>query len=232
VTQKVAYLFGATGGLGQSLHKKLVEAGMQVILHDRIKDGDLCLDAPKICERLIVLNPDIVIFSAGINQFDWTENQNSVKILDVNLKSPIQITQALLPFFKGKNKGHFVYVTSMIGFIPMPFNSVYAASKSGLIAFSESLRRELYGTNIRVSMVAPRAIKTSMNTGIQGLFNQKTAVTMDDPNWVAEKIVAMIVSEQARLKLGWPERFFSFLQAMLPQLIDRALAAQVKIGNF
>jgi short-subunit dehydrogenase len=114
----------------------------------------------------------------------------------------------------------------MVAEIPMPFLSGYVASKSGLKGFSESIRREVANQGITVTHINPRAVKTSMNHGAMELFNKKTKASQDNPEWVAEQIFKAIKNGTKRKSLGASERFFAKINALMPDLVDKAMSKQ------
>lgn len=83
-------------------------------------------------------------------------------MVEVNLVAPILLTRAALPELKRAACGFVVNVSSGVALLTPPFYSVYAAVKSGLAAFGDSLRRELLGENVRVVNVFPGATDTPM----------------------------------------------------------------------
>ncbi len=228
--QKI-YLTGATGGIGSILTRLLIDAGADVTAHNRITDGDLIDDIDQIAQNLQKDTPDMLIHMAGINICDYCENQDMSKIIDLNLLAPITLTQAVLPAMKKRNQGHIIYIGSMVGLIPLPHMTGYAATKAGLKAFSDALRRELSHTNIHISCIIPRAVRTAMNDGVVDQINQQTHTKYDTADKVAEQIIQAILKNKAEVRLGWPERFFAFLHALCPRIIDHGLARNRAIGD-
>jgi uncharacterized oxidoreductase len=85
-----------------------------------------------------------------------------VAMIDVNLTAPILLTRAVLPELKRASAGFIVNVSSGVALLTPPFYGVYAAVKSGIAAFGDSLRRELLGENVSVTNVFPGATDTPM----------------------------------------------------------------------
>jgi uncharacterized oxidoreductase len=83
-------------------------------------------------------------------------------MIDVNLTAPILLTRAVLPELKRASGGFIVNVSSGVALLIPPFYSVYAAVKSGIAAFGDSLRRELLGENVSIINVFPGATDTPM----------------------------------------------------------------------
>jgi short-subunit dehydrogenase len=228
---KNVYITGGTGGLGKPLVERLRAAGARVTVHDFEKDGDLSANVDTIAGTLAVETPDILINMAGMNGFDYCENQNLRAILDLNLWVPMRLTQAVLPGMKKKGGGHIVNIGSMTALIPLPHFTGYVTSKAGLKAFSDSLRREVSQAGIRVTYIAPRAIKTPMNTGLMAELNRRTHVASDDPADVAGKIFGAILSGKKEMRIGFPERLFAAVNAVCPALVDRGIESNRRIGE-
>jgi uncharacterized oxidoreductase len=98
--------------------------------------------------------------SAG--RLEATSVQDILAMIDVNLIAPILLTRAALPELKRGSHAFIVNVSSGVALLTPPFYSVYAAAKSGLAAFGDSLRRELLGSDVRVLNVFPGATDTPM----------------------------------------------------------------------
>ncbi len=228
---KFVYITGGTGGIGTPFVRMLKEAGATVTAHDSKMEGDLVAGLNKICAQLQANTPDILINMAGYNVFNYCEEQNLKAIIDLNLMVPIRLSQAVLINMKRRNAGHIVTIGSMTALIPLPHLTGYVTAKAGLKGFSDSLRRELSGTHITVTHIVPRAVRTKMNTGTRAEINERTGVRYDEPEEVAKKIFKAIIQQQREVRLGWPERFFAFLNATFPCLIDCGLQKNRKIGE-
>lgn len=228
---KKIFVTGGTGGIGSPLVKLLRDAGAIVQAHDIQKDGDLVQNLDNVCAELSRNTPDILINMAGYNVLDYCENQNIDAIVALNMMVPIRLTQAVLPEMKRRNRGQIVNMGSMTAVIPLPHLTGYVAAKAGLKGFNDSLRRELGGTGIVVTHIIPRAVKTGMNAGIKADVNERTKVSYDDPQIVARRIFEAIVRKEREVRIGWPERFFAFVHALCPALIDKGLQKNRRIGE-
>lgn len=228
---KIVYITGGTGGIGTPLVKHLQEAGAQVIVYDLEKDGDLVANIDRTCQYLAQNVPDILINMAGYNVFDYCENQDLEAIITLNMMVPVRFSQAVLPGMKRRGSGHIVNMGSMTALIPLPHLTGYVTAKAGLKGFSDCLRRELSGTDIAVTHIVPRAVRTAMNTGTRAEINKRTHVHHDDPADVANRIFRAIVKREKEVRIGWPERFFAFLNAVCPRIIDKGLEKNRIIGE-
>lgn len=228
---KTIYITGSTGGIGAPLVEMFCQAGAHVKAYTRSKDGGLVENLDKTCEYLAQNTPDILINMAGYAAFDYCENQDIEAIIALNMIVPIRLSQAVLSNMKARNSGQIVNICTMTSLIPLPHVTGYAASKAGLKTFSDALRRELGGTNISVTTISPRAVHTAMNNGLQGEVNKLAGIKADMPIDVAARIFKAIKNKESEVRFGWPERFFAFINANFPSIIDKGLQKNRKIGE-
>ncbi len=228
---KKIYITGGTGGIGMPLVKLLQGAQATVEIHDRARDGDLGGDISGLCARLRDNPPDILVNVAGYNELAYCEDQDVQGLAAVNFIAPMLLAQAVLPGMKKRRSGQIVNIGSMTALIPLPHLTGYVAAKAGLKAFSDALRRELSGTGVRITFVTPRAVNTGANKGIKAELNRRTGVTEDNPDMVAERIFRAICNEEKDVRIGWPERFFAFMNAVFPSLVDGGLEKNRKVGE-
>lgn len=231
LTDKTIYITGGTGGIGRPLVDKLREAGAQVTCYDHKTDGDLVKNLDRITEMLRQNTPDILINLAGYNVFDYAENQDYAAQLNLNLLVPMVLTQAVLPDMKKRGSGQIVNIGSMTALIPLPHLTGYVASKAGLKAFTDSLRREVEAHGISLTFITPRAVKTAANSGSKEILNARTKVNYDPAEKIADRIFKAILNHEKEVRIGWPERFFALLNSIFPRLIDKGLDQNRRIGE-
>ncbi|MEZ5540602.1 MAG: SDR family oxidoreductase [Pseudomonadota bacterium] len=242
---------GAGGGIGGELARQLVQAGARLLLVDLNEQAlaarrqsldparihtlaaDItAADAPaRIVEtaRERLGGIDILINSAGINPFGVFAEQPAgliQKTIEINTLAPMLLTRAVLPTLLAQGAGQIVNVGSVFGSIGFAWFSAYSASKFALRGFSQALRRELADTGIDVTYVAPRAVRTGINS--QQVYDMAKAVRMnfDAPEAVARRIVAAVRSRRKECYIGFPESLFVRINGLLPGLVDRALRKQ------
>ena len=225
------FITGGTGGIGRPLVRLLQKSRAVVDIYDQQTHGDLLANLDSVCSALACNPPEILINMAGYNSFARCEDQDVKALLDINLTAPIRITQAVLPRMKKQGAGHIVNMGSMVGLIPLPHMTVYAASKAGLKAFSDALRREVAGTGVAVTVISPRAVKTAANHGLLALLNSKTNTQEDDPDLVAARILKAIIKKENDVRIGWPERLYAVLNVLRPAMIDAGLHKNRLIGE-
>jgi len=247
-------LTGAAGGMGQILARELHARGARLALVDANADalsavaeqldGALAvssdLSTAKGCQvvadqcRELLGGVDMLVNLAGLNSFAAYEDETAEKIelmMHVNLLAPMWLSRALLPEMQQRNSGHIVNVGSTFGSIGFAYFAAYSASKFGLRGFSEALRRELADTGVQVSYIAPRAVKTAMNSDAVNHMGKATGMNMDEPEAIVAKIISAIEADKKDAYFGFPESLFVRVNAILPRLVDGALAAQNRIAR-
>lgn len=177
---------------------------------------------------------DILINSAGILDFTLLQEQDAARIaqmMHINTVVPIQLTRAVLPNLLVQNGGQIVNIGSIFGSIGFPHYATYSASKFALRGFSQALRRELLDTDITVTYIAPRAIKTPMNDEIASKMLAATKAAMDEPRVVAAEIIKAIEADKQEHYIGQPESFFAWLNGFLPGLVSMGLKKPTRIAR-
>jgi short-subunit dehydrogenase len=231
---------GGTGGLGRHVVEGLAREGAEIVVISRQRPavGLPCVghasadlsepsgiaDAAAIVKRE---EPDLLVNMAGIQYFGPAELQSFDDLQRsymVNLIAPVALCQACLPIMKRRNCGHVVNVGSIIGSIGMANFAAYASAKAGLRVFSEALRREVSGTSVAVTYVAPRAVRTAMLSPKIEKYAGLTGMNIDAPEDVAERILTAIRAREKEVFIGFPERLFVRLNAVLPGVVDAAVA--------
>jgi short-subunit dehydrogenase len=147
----------------------------------------------------------------------------------VNTLAPMQLCRALLPHLQRQPAAHIVNIGSVFGAIGYPGHAAYSATKFALRGFSEALRRELGDGALRIHYLAPRATRTSFNCAAVEELNAQLAVTTDPPERVAAAVCRMLETGQTEATIGWPEKLFVRINALLPWMVDRSLARQLPI---
>lgn len=240
---------GASGGIGRALVATLLDEGAQVLLSGRDHEAlskvvqhhaerdraavfaaDLTdeSDRARLCDFASRWRGgiDVLINNAAVNEFALLTSVPSASLsvaIATNLVAPIDLCRRLASCLGRSQEAHIVNIGSVFGNIGFAGNSVYCASKFGLRGFSEALRRELADTNIRVHYFAPRATHTAFNSDLVDEMNEALGNASDDPGDVARRLVQALRADQVECVIGWPEKFFARLNALLPRLVDAAL---------
>lgn len=253
---KTILLTGATGGIGEAIAKQLTECGGRLILVGRsdknLKNiahelhltehngftlqADITTHAGReiIRTALIALeNPiDVLINCAGVSLFGFLEDNQPAdieKMINTNVTATILLTQQVLPFLN-KDQGRILIVGSSFGALGFPGFAAYCASKFALRGFAEALRRELADSKVQVAHIAPRATNTRLNSDAVVELNDALSNNVDEPEDVALAVEKLLSMRNVRdVNLGWPERLFLGINAILPRLIDKALRGKLSI---
>lgn len=249
-------LTGACGGIGQAIARKLTEKGAHLLLVDLDADKlsqlqhelekptspvhTFSADLSNSQVHTAIINQaiqkmgqiDILINAAGVMAYTDFGQQDPDRIeqsFKINVIAPMQLTQHCLPGMQSRGKGQIVNIGSIFGSIGFAYFSSYSATKFALRGFSEALRREIYGSGVKITYIAPRAVKTPLNSPAVYNMAQKVNMNMDEPEQVAIKIVKAVENDKKDVYLGFPESLFVRINAIMPRLVDLALRRQNRI---
>lgn len=140
---------------------------------------------------------DGLINNAGIIQQFVPVNELSLedadRVFHVNFYGSLYMTKAFLPVFLDRPEAHIINVSSMGGFLPVPGQTLYGASKAALKLFTEGLYAELKATGVRVTVVFPGAIDTNI-TANSGLEIPKSDTASEFNPMPADKAATIIIS--------------------------------------
>lgn len=190
---RVALVTGASSGIGEATALALAGAGAKVAIAARRRDrletlagriaaagGDtLVLEADLLDEHVaqrIVADTeshygrlDVLVNNAGVMYLEPVAEADLGRwrrMLELNVLSLIASSQAALAGMRARRDGHIVNIASTAGRIANPNAAAYSATKFGVVAFSEALRREVYVDNIRVSVIEPGVVETELRDHI------------------------------------------------------------------
>jgi NAD(P)-dependent dehydrogenase (short-subunit alcohol dehydrogenase family) len=145
------------------------------------------------------------------------------RVLDVNFYGTLYMVKAFLPHLLQRPVAHVVNVSSMGGFLPVPGQTVYGASKAAVKLLTEGLYAELLNTNVKVTLVYPGAIGTNIaaNSGV-GINvspeDQKSAsIKQLAPQKAAEIIVEAVEQDRYSVLVGSDARFMDFIYRLNPK---------------
>src|ERR1700757_3620920 len=239
---RTVLLTGATGGLGRAIAEALAARGATLVLSSRKADeleqlaGSLRGAGHKsvVCDlaeegaalELIDKAGDIDVLVAnaalpGSGRLDSFSQDEIGRALRVNLESPVRMTRELLPGWQERGSGHFVFVSSMSGFVSLPRSSIYAATKFGLRGFALNLREDLRGSGIGVSVISPGAIRDA------GMFADSGAppppgLGTGTPTQVANAVVRAIERDKSEIRVAPPhQRAYARFAMMAPEISGR-----------
>jgi short-subunit dehydrogenase len=242
---KRALVTGATGGLGRAIALALRAEGCEIVVTGRrravleevaeLADGRaVTADLADRAQLESLLREageiDILVANAGVpgsgDLEDWTQEQID-RALEVNLASPIAMTRALLPRFRERGSGHFVYVSSLSGKVASKGGSLYSATKFGLRGFAGGLRCDLYQSGIGCSAIFPGFVRDAgmfADTGATLPFGVGTV----SPDQVAKAVVRAIKTNRAEIEVApVPLRVGALIGSLVPEL---SAAMQARFG--
>jgi len=176
---KVALVTGASSGIGQATAQLLAKAGYKVYGTSR-RGGDasarsfemLPLDVTNgesvdaAVQKLMQLDGriDLLVNNAGFGVAPAGAEESSIEqarsIFDTNFFGIVRMTRAVVPQMRRQGAGRIINIGSVLGFLPMPYGALYAATKHAIEGYSESLDHELRTRGIRVSVIEPAYTKT------------------------------------------------------------------------
>jgi short-subunit dehydrogenase len=221
---RVVAVTGAARGIGQATARVLADRGARVIGGD-LPELDVTSRA-SFAAWLDAAGPiDALVNNAGVMHVgpfleesdEWTRRQ-----IDVNLHGVILGMKLALPAMVARGSGHVVNVASASALIGVPREAVYAASKHGVLGVSESVRLELRGSGVDLSVVMPGLVRTELAAGTL------RAGLVLSPEDVAHAIVATL--ERPRFDVYVPRAYgaISALGALMPR---RAREAMLRLAG-
>ncbi len=160
---------------------------------------------------------DILINSAGIitsnKTFDLQTEDEILRTMKINTIAPMFVARAILPDMLRRDKGHICTIASAGGMLSNPKMSVYAASKWGVIGWSDSVRIELQEmkSNVHVTTIAPYYINTGMFDGVKSRI-----IPILKPEYVSKKVIRAIERNKIFKGIPFGFHFIRFWQTVLP----------------
>jgi short-subunit dehydrogenase len=150
--------------------------------------------------RRFGLYADILVNNAGMMSHGFFQDVDTAtvhRLLDLDIRAVVDLTHRFLPGMLARRRGGVLNLASMMGFMPVPYQAIYAASKAFVLSFSKALAYETMGTGIRVSVVAPGVVATKLHAKA-GTQNSRYLYLF--PNTPPEKVARIAYS---RFKRGW-----------------------------
>lgn len=190
-SKAVAWITGATSGIGEAVARKFASLGIELVVMGRRKDRlasladelvsrfrvpvtPLAFDVSQWndCRRAIQENEailqrtSVLVNNAGIGQ-GWGRIHEADpspwgQMIDTNLKGLLYMTRLLVPAMQEREEGHIFNISSVSGRWSFLGSAAYCASKFAVSEFSKALREELKGTPIRVTNIEPGLVGTAL----------------------------------------------------------------------
>jgi short-subunit dehydrogenase len=264
----VAVVTGAASGIGAALARGLAAKGCNLALADRdaaglaksataarekgVKVSEHALDVSEagaiaaFPEQALAQHSrvNVLINNAGValgGTFAQTDLADFEWLMNVNFYGVVRMTHAFLPYLQREQKAQIVNISSIFGIIAPPGQTAYCASKFGVRGFSESLRHELIGSSIGVTVVHPGGIATNIAENARnpkGLNSDEVErrrkrarqmLTLS-PDIAAATIIDGIETRAWRVLIGSDAKRVALLQRLFPvrywNIIRRAAPAE------
>jgi short-subunit dehydrogenase len=249
---KVVLITGASSGFGEDAAVLFAREGCKVVLAARRMDrlqnlaariqdegGEAIAIPVDIVDPADVRNMaetaydlygqiDILFNNAGIGRVDWFENisieRDIATLIQVNLIGLMQVTRTVIPGMLKRGQGHIINMASIAGLIASPLITSYAASKHGVRAFTDALRREVTPLGIKVSGIYPGPASTEFgrHIGKSGAYQSARTLIRGrmTSEYVAKRVVDVAKHPRRSLIIPWWYRFPVAMEAAAPMLVD------------
>jgi NAD(P)-dependent dehydrogenase (short-subunit alcohol dehydrogenase family) len=254
---KVVLITGGSSGIGKSIGEFLHQKGFMVYGTSRnpekITNSIFPLVALDVRDKQSIVNClaevihksgrlDIVINNAGVGITGPIEEIPTEEIrnnFETNLFGPIEVMKAVLPQMREQKSGLIINITSIAGYMGLPYRGIYSASKGALELITEALRMEVKSFGIQITNVAPGDFATNIAAGryhapvVKGSAYEvpygNTLKEMDshvdsgsNPNEMAEAIFNIIQTDKPKVhyKVGaFIQKFSIVLKRILPDTV-------------
>lgn len=251
---KVVLITGASSGIGKAIAIHLAKKGCKVYGTSRKVQEDTALpftflqldvlDTASISKAVAKMiakegRIDVLINNAGKGITGPIEDTPIAEMrsnFDTNVFGPIAVIQSVLPHMRNQRSGHIINITSIAGYMGLPFRGIYSASKGALELVTEAISMEVQQFGIQVSNVAPGDFATNIAAGRyhtpifeNSAYKEKYAenlALMDahvtkgaDPQLMANAIEKIIHTRSPKIHYkvgGFLEKFSIVLKRILP----------------
>jgi len=252
---KVAWITGASSGIGRELALALSQRGVCVALSAR--RPEVLREVQQSCDRpdahlvlpLDVTNEDSLPLAAQqvydrYSQVDFLMNMAGItqrgramdtmievdrRIMELNFFGTVALTKTVLPKMVQRGAGHIVVCSSLLGKFGAATRSGYAASKHALHGFFDSLRAEIHGSGVLVTIVCPGFTRT--NASINALTPDGTPFGKLDqnigdgmqPDISAQRIIGSVLRGKSEVYIAGKERMAVYLKRFAPGIFERVI---------
>jgi short-subunit dehydrogenase len=249
---KVVLIIGASSGFGQDAARLFAREGCKVLLAarrverlqalarsiqttggeavalpvditDRIQIEKMVHSALDVYGRI-----DILFNNAGIGRIEWFENfsldRDIQTLVHVNLIGLMQVTRLVLPHMLARREGHIINMASVAGLIASPLITSYSASKYGVRAFTDALRREVAPYGIKVSGIYPGPAATEFGRHVgknkaYASVRSRINIRMSS-EYVARRVVEVARRPRRTLVIPWWFRIVTTFDTLFPVAVD------------
>jgi len=253
---QTALITGASSGIGKVLAQAMAERGINLVLVARSETvlkalaADLvqhhgvradvivqdltAADAAQTVRAAVEeqgIDVDILVNNAGFGEYGAFSDRPRERHLDMvrlNILALVDLTHQFLPAMTARGRGNIINIASIAAFQPIPYLSVYAASKSFVLSFSEALWAEVKSNGVRVSCICPGPTETRFfdEAGFPDSFSGGGMQQTTSPEEVVEDILKALESDTPVMVSG---SIMNQITANLPRLLPRqAIVAAVE----
>jgi short-subunit dehydrogenase len=239
---RIVLLTGASSGIGRAIAHRLAVPGTVLVLAARrgeelavvkaeveaaggsaitvVADVAKLPDIDELVAATLAINGrvDVLLNVAGIGAASSinTPDERIVQMLDINLLAPIRLMREVLVTMRAQGSGAIINIGSVAGEIGV--NGVYSATKFGLRGITDSVRREVAGTGVQVSLIEPGYIATPLTAS--------RSAKMPGPEVVVDAVMSVLKRPRRRIIVPLRYRFAVFFATMFPLVTDRAYAGR------
>ncbi|HZJ11544.1 MAG TPA: SDR family oxidoreductase [Methyloceanibacter sp.] len=239
---------GATQGIGRALAEEFAREGHALLLVARddpklaaaarslakahgvevkfaacdLSTLEGCAEVEEALKRF-GLYADILVNNAAMMTAGFFQEQDKAKLrrlIDLNVQAVVDLTRRFLPGMIARRRGGVLNVASIEGFMPVPYQAPYAATKAFVLSFSRALSYETMGTGVRVSALAPGTTATGLHAKA-GAENSRYAMLL--PAMTSEHLARVAYRKFKRgrkvIVVGWFNRLSVLAQHFTPQLL-------------
>ena len=245
---KTAFITGASRGIGRAIALELARQGIYHLLlvaRDRQKLADVAAEVKQMGVKVTTLSLDLtqpssiniaiaqawrthrpihlLINCAGVaHQAPFLETRLTQveEEISTNILGMMTITRLMAKRMVNQQEGTIVNVSSLMGKVAAPTMSTYSATKFAIIGFTQALRSELAGHNIKVVALLPTLTDTEMTRQLK-LFRWVMPMT---PEKVARALVAGLYKNSGEILVGWQSYLAIWCQRIFPSLMQKILA--------
>lgn len=246
---------GAASGIGRALVDALLERGARVAAVDLRpealealpKDARISThvadigDRPRVAElpaEVLAAHGcvDILINNAGIIQpfvpLADLDEEVIDRVMRVNFRGPVDMIRSFLPHLRTRSAAHICNVSSMGGFMPVPGQTIYGASKAAVKLMSEGLYAELLDTTVGVSVVMPGGVETPIteNSHVARPVADadQAGYTLTTPERAARVICKGIESDDLHILIGKDAKLLYAASKLAPKAAIRMIQRKMK----
>ena len=251
---KTILITGASSGIGKEFAKQLASKGANLILTARTHSDLINLaeeleseytniwiktipadlselnGSRKLFEKIndLGLSIDYLINNAGFGkfcEFSGESFETYHKMLMLNINALTELTHLCLPAMINKNSGGIINVASIGSFQPLPYQTVYGASKAFVLSFSEALSGELLNTEIRVMALCPGTTESR--------FMENANADTSNMNLApADKVVKSALAAYAKNRIYTVSGKINYLVSLIPRLVSRKRTVKIVVNMF